>query len=64
MQYVQIQPPSTEAPLPMMPIRALEVRTTYFLLRMYVPATATFIGDERETMAGGDILDEYRVVVD
>lgn len=63
-QDLQIQSSFAEAPSSEMPIRALEVCTTRFLCRMYVPATTAFIGNEWKTMFEGKILYEDRVMMD
>lgn len=63
-QHLQIQPPRTEAPLSLMPVRALEVSASAFAIWWYIPTAASFIGDEGEIESIGNALDEKRVVVD
>lgn len=47
-QYLQVQPPGAEAPLPLMTVSALKIRTAHLKLWRYVPASAAFICNERE----------------
>lgn len=63
-QHLQVQSPRTEAPLSLMPIRALEVSAASLTLRVYVPTAASFIGDEGEIESICNLLDEERVFMD
>lgn len=64
LQDLQIQPPGTEAPLSLMPVRALEVCAASFTFRRDVPASTSFVGDKRELVVIGNLLDEERVMMD
>lgn len=64
LQDLQIQPPGTEAPLSLMAIGALEVCAASFTLRRDVPASTSFVGDKRELVVIGNLLDEERVMMD
>lgn len=63
-EYLQVQPPLTEAPLSVMPVSAFEVGASSFALWRYVPTAASFVRDERKMECLGDMLDELRVLVD
>lgn len=63
-QHLQVQSPRTEAPLSLMPIRALEVSAASLTLWVYVPTAASLIGDEGEIESFCNLLDEERVLMD
>ncbi len=64
LQDLQIQSPGAEAPLALMPIGALKVGTGSFTLQRDIPASTSFVGDKRELVVVGDLLDEKRVTAD
>ena len=46
-----------------MAIGALKVGTGSFTLQRDIPASTSFVGDKRELVVVGDLLDEKRVMV-
>jgi hypothetical protein len=53
---MQIQPPRTKLPNTSMPICALEIRASTFILRINVPAAASFVRDQGSAIGVGDTL--------
>ena len=63
-QNLQIQPPQTEPPLPKMPISRLEVSTPRFLKRRNVPASASLISDQGQSVCVRDLHNEVGIALD
>lgn len=64
LQDLQIQSPGAEARLALMAIGALKVGTGSFTFQRDIPASTPFVGNKRELVVVGDLLDEKRVMVD
>lgn len=58
-----IQPPLAECPFAKMAICALKISAAGFLLRRNVPASAPFVGNEREVDPRTDTSYEFSILV-
>jgi hypothetical protein len=63
-QQMQVQPPRTELPHPCMPIRALEICTPSLCLGINVPASASFVRDQRSAIVSCHLVCEGCIVLD
>ena len=64
LQQMQVQSPGTELPNPGMPIRTLKIYASTFMLRINVPASASFVCYKRSAVRVCNLLRESSILLD